>query len=88
MQAYACRCTVGRMEPHRPDTLGPGTSGEADDPQLEAARAEFPDWEITRHWHGYEAVPKGTPVHRSMFLDGLLEKLRAWGAGGERPVAS
>jgi hypothetical protein len=86
MQAYARRCTVGRMEPHRPDTLGPAASGEADDPRLEAARAAFPDWEITRQWHGYEAVPRGTPVHRSMFLDGLLEKLRAWGAGGERPV--
>jgi hypothetical protein len=47
------------MEPHRPDTLGPAMSGEADDPQLEAARAAFPDWEITRQWHGYEAVPKG-----------------------------
>lgn len=77
MQTYACRCMVSHMEPHRPDTLSPTASGEADDPQLEAARAAFPDWEITRQWHGYEAVPKGTPVHRSMFLDGLLEKLRA-----------
>jgi hypothetical protein len=61
------------MEPHRPDTLRPA---EHDDPQLEAARAEFPDWEITRQWSGYEAAPKGTPVLRSMFLDGLMEKLR------------
>jgi hypothetical protein len=76
MQAYARRCTVGRMEPHRPDTLGPGQQADADDPQLEAARAEFPDWEITRQWSGYEAAPKGTTVLRSMFLDGLLEKLR------------
>jgi hypothetical protein len=35
-----------------------------------------------------KAVPKGTPVHQSMFLDGLLARLRAWEAGGERPVAS
>ena len=75
------------MEPHRADTLGPGQQADPGDPQVEAARAEFPEWEITRQWHGYEAVPKGTPVHRSMFLDGLLEKLRA-GAGGERPEAS
>lgn len=70
------------MEPHRPDTLGTAASGETD-PQLEAARAAFPEWDISRQWSGYEAVPKGTTVVRSMFLDGLLEKLR-----GERPEAS
>jgi hypothetical protein len=64
------------MEPHRHDTLRPAMDAEADDPQLEAARAAFPDWEITRNWYGYQAVPKGTTVLQSMFLDSLLEKLR------------
>ena len=76
MQAYACRCTVSRMEPHRPDTLRPAERSDADDPQLEAARAEFPDWVIERHWHGYTARPKGMPSIEAMFLEGLLEKLR------------
>ena len=64
------------MEPQRPHTGAPDQRAGAEDPQLDAARAAFPDWEITRLWSGYEAVPKGTTVHRSMFLDGLAEKLR------------
>lgn len=73
--------SMGVMEPHRADTFSPGQQADPQDPQLEAARAEFPDWEIERLWSGYEARPKGTPVHRAMFLDALLEKLRSQGAG-------
>jgi hypothetical protein len=65
-----------KMEPHRPETLSPGQRTDPDEPQLEAARAEFPGWEIERAWHGYTARPKGTPVIESMFLSGLVDKLR------------
>jgi hypothetical protein len=74
------------MDPYRSDALAPGQQADPDELQLEAARAAFPDWDITRQWSGYEAVPKGTPVHRSMFLSGLTEKLRERGAGGDYPA--
>jgi len=45
--------------------------------QLRAEIAEeFPDWEVERVWGiGFMAFPKGTPVLRSITLDGLKAKL-------------
>ena len=45
--------------------------------QLHAEIAvEFPVWEVERVWGiGFVAFPKGTPVLRSITLDGLKAKL-------------
>jgi hypothetical protein len=43
---------------------------------LKAAQEAFPDWDFHPVFAGWEAVPKGTPVIRSMDLDGIIEKLR------------
>jgi hypothetical protein len=64
------------MDPHRPESFAPGHRTDPDAPELEAARAAFPEWDITRNWYGYQAVPRGTTVIQSMFLGSLLEKLR------------
>jgi hypothetical protein len=64
------------MDPYRPEQSAPGQHTPADDPQLEALRAQFPEWDITRVFGGFEAVPQGTTVLRAMFVDGLAEKLR------------
>lgn len=47
----------------------------AHDRRLEAAREAFPDWDIYQVFGGFLAVPKGTPVIQSMFLEGLAEKI-------------
>lgn len=44
---------------------------------LAAAREAFPDWDFHAVFGGWEAVPKGTPVVRSVDLDGLVAKLRS-----------
>jgi hypothetical protein len=43
---------------------------------LEAARQEFPGWDFHPVLSGWEAVPAGTPVVRSVDLEGVIEKLR------------
>lgn len=47
------------------------------DRKLQATSEAFPDWDIHRVFGGYEAVPKGTPVVRSIDLDGLAQKLHS-----------
>lgn len=46
------------------------------DSRLEAAREAYPAWDIHRVFGGYEAVPKGTVVIRSVDVDGVVEKIR------------
>jgi hypothetical protein len=45
--------------------------------RLRAAQAAFPAWDFHEVFAGWEAVPKGTPVVRSVDLDGIVAKLRA-----------
>jgi hypothetical protein len=52
----------------------------AHDRRLQAAREAYPDWDITAVFGGFLAVPKGTPVLQSMFVDGLVEKIREQGS--------
>jgi hypothetical protein len=40
-----------------------------------AITAEFPGWDVHDVFGGFEAVPEGTPVIRSVTLDGLMDKL-------------
>jgi hypothetical protein len=42
---------------------------------LAAAREAFPGWDFHPVFGGWEAVPEGTPVVRSMDLGSLMEKL-------------
>jgi hypothetical protein len=49
------------------------------DSELEAIRAEFPDWDITRIFGGYRAVPRGTVVLEGIYLDSLAKKLKEQG---------
>lgn len=44
---------------------------------LDQALKEFPDWDFHQVFGGWEAVPAGTPVIRSIDLEGVVEKLRA-----------
>jgi hypothetical protein len=36
---------------------------------------QYPGWDVADVFGGFEAVPAGTPVLRSVTLDGLLGKL-------------
>jgi hypothetical protein len=60
--------------------MGPGfQAGEqrAADERLvgETMAEKFPEWEWSRVFGGYRAVPKGTPVVESVSMRGLLAKL-------------
>lgn len=57
-------------------TRDQATYDRGDSRRLEAVREAFPEWDITPVFGGYLAVPKGTPVVQSMFLDGIAEKIR------------
>jgi hypothetical protein len=61
---------------HRVIATAAAPAGE-DEKQLEAARQAFPGWDFHQVFGGWEAVPAGTPVVRSMFLESLVERLRA-----------
>lgn len=48
--------------------------------ELQQLQAQFPDWDITRVFGAYRAVPKGTPLIEAVYLDSLRDKLaeREW----------
>lgn len=48
---------------------------------LAAAKEAFPGWDFHKVFGGWEAVPTGTPVIRSMDLDGIITRLRECEAG-------
>jgi hypothetical protein len=45
------------------------------EPSLAEVRRRHPDFDIIRVFGGYEAVPRGTPVIRAVWLSSLDEKL-------------
>lgn len=49
------------------------------DSELDGLQAEFPDWDITRIFGGFLAVPKGTPIVLATFTDTMAEKLKERG---------
>jgi hypothetical protein len=82
VSAYAgmCRHVYGRaMGPDREvETVADLREAQAER-NLRLAQEEFPDWDFLRVFGGWQAVPKGTPVIKSVYLETLLEKLRKQG---------
>jgi hypothetical protein len=49
----------------------------SDEKLIAALKERYPGWDIHRVFGGWEAVPAGTAVIRSMDLEGIGEKLGA-----------
>jgi len=47
----------------------------SDDELLALIAERWPDWEISRVFGGWEALPRGTEVIRAAYLDSIAERL-------------
>jgi hypothetical protein len=72
----------------QPGSLGPApnqsaasrtAAEEAAERALEAARGDWPAWEIRETFGGFLATPAGAPVVQAIGLDDLVRKLREQG---------